>query len=88
MWKIFTDGITDNGAQVRIDLDLMQSIPALSVDYAVMEHSQRIKVIPCDLGWSDLGSYDAFEEFHQEDSGANVFLQEDYTLFFLKRSLH
>ena len=84
--KAFTDGkiATPDGAQVRIDLDLMKAIPALSVDYAVMEHSKRIKVIPCDLGWSDLGSYDAlFDEFNHGTQGdteqSNVLLQEGIT---------
>ena len=37
----------------------MLAIPENSVDYAVMEHSDRVNVIPCALGWSDLGSFDA-----------------------------
>ena len=83
--RAFSDGriVTENGAEVRIDLGLMRAIPALSVDYAVMEHSKRIKVIPCDLGWSDLGSYDAlFDEFSDEKSesgSTNVILQEGIT---------
>ena len=45
--KAFSEGRTEteDGMQVRIDVELMQAIPALSVDYAVMEHSKRIKVI-------------------------------------------
>lgn len=82
--KAFAEGKseTPDGSQVRIDLALMKAIPALSVDYAVMEHSKRIKVIPCDLGWSDLGSYDAlFEEFQSkgDDATTNVFMQEGIT---------
>ncbi|MEA1988760.1 MAG: mannose-1-phosphate guanylyltransferase/mannose-6-phosphate isomerase, partial [Pseudomonadota bacterium] len=50
-------------AQIRIDLDAMNAIPADSIDYAVMEKSQKVKVVPCDMGWSDLGSFDAlFDE--------------------------
>jgi len=84
--KAFTEGRSDagDGTQVRIDLELMKAIPALSVDYAVMEHSKRMKVIPCDLGWSDLGSYDAlFEEFNdatlEDVEEPNVFLKEGIT---------
>ena len=74
--------MNDDKTQVRIDLDLMRAIPSLSVDYAVMEHSKRMKVIPCDLGWSDLGSYDAlFEEFSSTnpDDDGNVTFQEGIT---------
>ena len=81
--KAFSEGRTEteDGMQVRIDVELMQAIPALSVDYAVMEHSKRIKVIPCDLGWSDLGSYDAlFDEFNTGNSeSSNVILREGIT---------
>ena len=37
----------------------MEAIPSTSIDYAVMEKSGRVKVVPCDPGWSDLGSFDA-----------------------------
>lgn len=43
----------------RIKLEDMLSIPQDSVDYAVMEKSNKVKVIPCDIGWSDVGSFDA-----------------------------
>ncbi|HOV95000.1 MAG TPA: mannose-1-phosphate guanylyltransferase [Spirochaetales bacterium] len=37
----------------------MEAIPSISIDYAVMEKSKRVKVVTCDPGWSDLGSFDA-----------------------------
>ena len=33
--------------------------PRLSVDYAVMEHARRVRVVPLDAGWDDIGSWDA-----------------------------
>lgn len=44
----------------------MEGIPAISVDYAVMEKSRRIAVVPCDIGWSDLGSLDALYDFYRD----------------------
>ncbi|KGE71570.1 hypothetical protein DC28_09775 [Spirochaeta lutea] len=44
-------------------LEDMQAIPALSVDYAVMEQTRRAAVVPCSIGWSDLGSLDALFDF-------------------------
>ncbi|WP_118973754.1 mannose-1-phosphate guanylyltransferase [Taibaiella koreensis] len=38
-------------------------IPSISVDYAVMEHSKIIKVIPFHFEWSDLGSFDALWDY-------------------------
>ncbi len=45
-------------------VEAMNAIPAISVDYAVMEKSQRIAVVPCDIGWSDLGSLDALYDHY------------------------
>jgi len=42
-------------------------IPSVSVDYAVMEKSNNIKVVASEFGWSDLGSFEAIlEEFTQQ----------------------
>ena len=34
----------------------------ISIDFGIMEKSNRIKVIPCDIGWNDIGSFLAFED--------------------------
>jgi mannose-1-phosphate guanylyltransferase len=46
----------------RPSLEQMQAIPSISVDYAVMEKSDRVRVVSCDPGWSDLGSFDALAD--------------------------
>lgn len=43
--------------------------PKISIDYAVMEHSRRISVLPVDYRWSDLGAWDAVEETGTGDRG-------------------
>jgi len=59
--------------EIRIDLEKMNAIPEDSIDYAVMEQSQKVKVVPCDMGWSDLGSFDAlFDEVKQPGLGNAV----------------
>ncbi len=50
----------------------MASIPSRSIDYAVMEKSSAVAVVPCDLGWSDLGSFDAIYDVLDKDAAANV----------------
>lgn len=52
---------------IRIPLEAMKAIPEDSIDYAVMEKSDKVKVVPCEMGWSDLGSFDAlFDELKTE----------------------
>ncbi len=60
----------------RIALKDMEAIPANSIDYAVMEKSKRIKVIPTDMGWSDLGSFDELYEALPQDSSQNAVIGE------------
>lgn len=43
-----------------------------SIDYAVMEHSNIIKVIPSSFGWNDVGNFLAFEELFDKDNDNNV----------------
>lgn len=47
-----------------------RSAPKISIDYAVMEHSDRISVLPVDYHWSDLGAWDAVAAEGSGDRGA------------------
>jgi len=55
---------------IRIKEPDMLAIPEDSIDYAVMEKSLRVKVIPSDIDWSDVGSFDAlYEELPKDENG-------------------
>ncbi|WP_005031965.1 mannose-1-phosphate guanylyltransferase [Holophaga foetida] len=47
-------------------------LPKLSIDYALMEKSRRVAVVPTRFRWSDVGSWPAATEFHQPDAEGNV----------------
>lgn len=65
-------------AEIKIDLAAMKKIPADSIDYAVMEKSDKVKVVACDMGWSDLGSYDAlYDEFNFPNADNTVVARHD-----------
>lgn len=51
--------------------DLYEAIPRISVDYAVMERSARVAVLPIDPGWSDLGSFAALADLLPGDAQGN-----------------
>ncbi len=58
---------------IRITHDDMMSIPEDSIDYAVMEKSSKVKVVPSDISWSDLGSFDSLaDEFPKDENGNTV----------------
>lgn len=55
---------------IRVKHDDMMLIPEDSIDYAVMEKSDIVKVIPSNINWSDVGSFDAlFEELPKDKNG-------------------
>jgi len=57
---------------LRLDHDAFSSCPADSIDYAVMEKTDRAVVVPLDVGWSDLGSWSALYAAGQPDAAGNV----------------
>jgi mannose-1-phosphate guanylyltransferase len=50
---------------------LFDRIDGISIDYGVMEKSDRINVIPCDVFWSDVGSWAALPEVSPVDRAGN-----------------
>lgn len=52
--------------------EIFEGITAISIDYAIMEKSDRVAVIPVDIGWKDVGSLPAIEEFYEKDAAGNV----------------
>jgi len=61
---------TDN-RKVELNSLAFSLVPEESIDYAVMEKSARIAVIPCDIGWKDIGTWDSFSKLAPEDSDGN-----------------
>ncbi len=45
--------------------------PDISIDYAVMERASSVAVVPCELGWSDIGNWDSVAEQFPSDEDGN-----------------
>lgn len=56
----------------RLDKAAFSNCPDISLDYAIAEHTKKAAVIPCDLGWSDVGSWSALWEINDKDEAGNV----------------
>lgn len=56
----------------RLDEEEFTRSPSISVDYAVMEKTERAAVVPVDMGWNDVGSYEALWEVEAKDADGNV----------------
>jgi len=48
------------------------AMPSISIDYAVLEYSDRVSVVPVSMGWSDVGSWDAVFGMAQKDDRQNA----------------
>jgi mannose-1-phosphate guanylyltransferase len=61
----------DSELQLELESTTFALAPDISIDYAVMERSNRVAVIPCQLGWSDIGSWQAVRELTPADANGN-----------------
>ncbi len=65
------DGCDDKDDHVHLSQELFGKIPDISVDYAVMERSDRVAVVPATFAWSDVGSWKAVSELTPPDQSGN-----------------
>ncbi|MBV2180188.1 MAG: mannose-1-phosphate guanylyltransferase/mannose-6-phosphate isomerase [Castellaniella sp.] len=65
-------GIRKDGDFIRVNECSFRECPAISIDYAVMEHVQRVAMVKFAAGWSDIGSWDALSRITPSDDDGNV----------------
>ncbi len=70
--KVAFDNAKKDKFDIKIDTTDMQNIPQNSIDYAVMEKSDIVKMVALDASWSDLGSFDSLDEQLQKDINGNT----------------
>ncbi|WP_345766391.1 MULTISPECIES: sugar phosphate nucleotidyltransferase [Chryseobacterium] len=62
-----------------LNIDASLKIPSISIDYAVMERSKKIKVVPAHFRWNDLGSFESLYDYlrstgHPVDENGNMLI--------------
>ncbi len=62
------------------------AMPSISIDYGVLEKSDRVSLIPCEIGWNDVGSWQAVHEISPQDQDGNA-VQGNVIAVDCKRSL-
>lgn len=65
-------GAKDDLNFLRMDADDFGAVPADSIDYAIMEKTERAAVVPAEFGWSDVGSFSALWDVQEKDENGNV----------------
>lgn len=61
----------DNFNSIELESTCFQDVQDISIDYAVMEKSKNIAVVACDIGWNDIGSWNAFSDVESPDIKGN-----------------
>jgi mannose-1-phosphate guanylyltransferase/mannose-6-phosphate isomerase len=59
---------------IRLDGEAFGKAPNISIDYALMEKTDRAAIVPCDIGWSDVGAWSALWDIRDRDAQKNVLL--------------
>lgn len=65
------DAVDENEMQFFINNNYHKT-DAISIDYAVMEKSNSIYVVPSNFGWDDVGSWEALDRYREKDDNGNV----------------
>lgn len=65
---------------IRLDISSFESCKNISIDYAVMEQSDKVVSVSLDVGWSDVGNWESLWEVCEKDSNNNVLLGDTFSL--------
>lgn len=78
--KKYTPGIVSAFKESKDIVEAFGKIKGkISIDYGIMEKSKRVVMVPVDIGWNDLGSFDTFYEVFKCDGGNNI-VSKDHML--------
>jgi len=67
------------GEQEYID-EVYPQTPKISVDYAILEKAQNVYTLPVDIGWSDLGTWNALHAFKDKNEEGSVVIGKNTML--------
>jgi len=58
--------------QINLDTEAFATCPSESIDYAVMEPTDKAAIVPADIGWNDTGSFASLHELKKGEDGNAV----------------
>lgn len=65
-------GAEADGRFLRLDPESFAEAPSISLDYAVMEPTQRALTVPAEMGWSDVGAFSELWSLADHDPAGNA----------------
>lgn len=70
-WAEMKASVVRTDSMLEIPAEAFGEVPDISVDYAIMERSGKVAVVPADIGWSDIGSWNAIRDLAVPDADSN-----------------
>ncbi|HXH02009.1 MAG TPA: mannose-1-phosphate guanylyltransferase/mannose-6-phosphate isomerase [Candidatus Competibacteraceae bacterium] len=70
-WEKLLQSAAAGDTMLEIPAESFAELPDISIDYAVMERSAKVAVVPGDFGWSDIGSWSTVSQLVQADDDNN-----------------
>lgn len=70
-WLATQERRGNDTGMIELELASFTAQPAISIDYAVMEKATNVAVVPCSLGWSDIGAWNALLDLVAPDADGN-----------------
>ncbi|MDV6227659.1 mannose-1-phosphate guanylyltransferase/mannose-6-phosphate isomerase [Nitratireductor aquimarinus] len=67
-------GVESDAYFLRPERAAFEACPSDSIDYALMEKTDRAAVVPLDAGWNDIGSWSAIWEAQDRDADGNALI--------------
>ena len=69
--RLAVDGASTFSGGIQLEKESFFACPGDSIDYAVMEHTNKAVVVPLSAGWNDVGSWDRLHDFSDHDEAGN-----------------
>jgi mannose-1-phosphate guanylyltransferase len=70
-WAALQEANKTSTQMLEIPAESFEKMPDISIDYAVMERSSNVAVVPSSFGWSDIGSWGAVRDLVEPDEDSN-----------------
>ena len=70
-WDICSKNLSNSYSKIEIPRATFIKCPSISIDFALMEKSKKVAVIPANFQWSDVGSWLSFSQLIKADSDGN-----------------
>jgi mannose-1-phosphate guanylyltransferase len=61
----------DSPEQERVTAEVWAKLPESTIDQGIMEHAERVAVVPATIGWSDVGDWNNLGELIAQDDAGN-----------------